>query len=173
MLAVTKITTTYSPREDRIRLAMASKDGETLILWLSQRLVNHFIVEICRWLEAQVANVGGESLQDRTVRIAASMAQETAVANIVPAKPVEPKSQPDEWLVSNIKCSLAEGAVKLVFTTDGDRDVARTTYSSDAMRQWLHIFHRIYQRAQWATSAWPQWFIDAEAQTPPTQRQLH
>ena len=172
-LAITKLTTTYSSSQDRICLAMASADGRSLALWLTQRLANRFVDQICNWLKSNAAGVTQTALPETAAAIASSMAQGRAVANIAPTPPVNLEHRPNQGLIENINCKLARGGAQLTFSIEGGREVATTTYSADAMRQWLHMLHRAYVQAEWPLAAWPHWFLDAVSDQPPGERQLH
>lgn len=51
-----RITTEYIDHEDRLRLAGEDAQGQTTVLWLTQRLLNRLIPHLCQWLEQQGGN---------------------------------------------------------------------------------------------------------------------
>ena len=54
MRVLHRLTTDYVEEEDRIRVSGASANGDTVVLWLTQRLLNRLVPHLTAWLAAQI-----------------------------------------------------------------------------------------------------------------------
>ena len=55
MATLQRITTEYIDQEDRIRLTGELAHGATVVLWITQRLLNRLIPHLTAWLSRQIA----------------------------------------------------------------------------------------------------------------------
>jgi hypothetical protein len=145
MTILQRITTEYIEAEDRVRLSGASPSGETVSLWITQRLLSRLLKVILNWT-AEGDN-GHQAIKN-------AFAQQAARADLklqlsVPA-------QPSAVLVNAIDISQTVEALTMVFR--GAEDVVgQLTLQRSDVRQWLNILHDTWCRAEWPQDLWPDW----------------
>lgn len=187
MTRLQRLTTEYSEAEDRIRLAGEDAQGQTVVLWLTQRLMNRLIPHLCQWLEEHsgfgTAGSSGTTATglarhaDIGQGIAQSFAQQAAAAVLPPQPPVQATDPTTQALVQSVDVSTAQEAVMLRFKVQGQKAAneqtetpAQVGMNAVALRQWLGIVYQQYLRATWPTRAWPQWMEEASRPEPPRVR---
>ncbi len=148
-----RITTQYVATEDRLRLSGETADGTTVVLWLTQRLMNLLAPQLTGWLERQDA-AGGEALQE--------FAQQAAEASLAPQPPVQATSPETEWRLITVDIALGPDGVTLILKSDDDIPRARLPMSTEALRQWLGIVRSQYVLGAWPTTAWPAWMDETQ-----------
>lgn len=160
-----RITTEYDEREDRIRVSGELADGRTVVLWLTQRLLNRLVPHLTAWLARQVAPASSiPSVQAIHQDIVQSFAQQAARAQLAPEPPVRASSPMASWRVDSVDIAQGEDAVALTFKGEAGEQVL-VTLSAQPLRQWLGIVYEQILRGQWPTTAWPAWMqADAPAQ---------
>ena len=164
MAELQRITTQYVETEDRLRLAGENADGEALVLWLTQRLINRLLPHLCAWLERQTpvddTHVYGAAVQAELIQ---SFAQQAAVVALAPQTPVRSTAQSRSWLVHAVDVTTGDQAVTLTFkdTAATGGAPATLTLADLPLRQWLTILHDQYAAAQWPLTVWPAWALDA------------
>jgi hypothetical protein len=151
-----RVTTEYVAAEDRVRLSGETGDDQTLVVWLTQRMLNLIVSHMIRWLEDKgVADgVDNELLQN--------FAQQAAEAALEHQQPVRAEATAAAWRVDEVDITTGSGGVVLTFKS-GDAQSARITMGADALRQWLGIVHGQYVNGAWSTHVWPAWMQDARA----------
>jgi len=152
-----RVTTEYVVTEDRIRLAGAAVDDQTVVLWLTQRLLNLMVPQLTGWLERQ----GASDLIDS--ELAQGFAQEAAEASLAPEPAVRAAPDEDGWLVDSVDIHTGTDGVVLAFKS-GDDAIASLTLLTEPLRQWLGILRGQYVQGGWPTSAWPGWMGETHAQ---------
>lgn len=159
-----RITTEYVTIEDRLRLSGATADDQTLVLWVTQRLMNLLAPQLTGWLERH-GGTGGEALQE--------FAQQAAQASLT-AEPVVKASASEATspAVSVDIVTRADG-VTLVFKAQDDTPLASLTFLVEPLRQWLGIVRNQYLAGGWPTSAWPAWMSEAHIAPPAQATALH
>lgn len=170
-----RITTAYSETEDRLRLAGKGAHGQTVVLWLTQRLMNRLVAHLCAWLDQHGNATTGTvatQLQGTAQSVAQSFAQQAAAAALAPKPPVQVAGQATQALVHSVDVSSHAQAqsITLRFKGQASHDPASDTQAevqaqlgmnATALRQWLGIVYGQYRVAQWPTGAWPQWMEEA------------
>jgi len=154
---IERVNTEYDPFEDRIKLIVGTKDDDTYIIWLTQKLLRKVFTHLFKWLaehlpespasrskDAQVAN----QLQD--------FAQQNAMANMRPGKPVDSQNTSRTWLVREMDIRKLEQGVVLVFKDEEHRE-ACLPLNSQQLRQWLVVVYHHWVKAEWPVDLWPQW----------------
>lgn len=160
-----RITTEYVATEDRLRLSGETADGTTVVLWLTQRLMNLLAPQLTGWLERQDA-AGGEALQE--------FAQQAAEASLAPQPPVQASSPETEWCVITVDIGQGPDGVTLILKSDGDARQVSLPMPTHALRQWLAIVRNQYVLGAWPTTAWPAWMDETHAlSTVQTSAALH
>lgn len=173
MADLQRITTEYIESEDRIRLSGELAPQATVVLWLTQRLVNRLLPHLLGWLEQQTGQGAmGDLFQ--------GFAQQAAMANLEQQPPVQSAPQSQAWLVHAVNLTAAAEGVRLTFRCAGDAsppdgsDAVGLTLHAQALRQWLGILHTQYRKADWPLTGWPDWLMEGHTATGHTsQSMLH
>jgi hypothetical protein len=175
MIDLRHITVIYSTTEDRLRLSGEGEPGQTVTLWLTQRLLNRLIPELIRWLEKHTGQQLGKTLDaiPRSETLM-SFAQEKAQQQLPPHKPVEVKPQSQTWLVEEVNLRTSDMHTQFTFKS-ADNQTARLILNATALRQWLGLIHQAYGKAGWPQTIWPGWMAESTPakQTKPAGVVLH
>ena len=162
MTTLQRITSEYIESEDRIRLTAISNAEETLILWITQRLLVRLITHFLGWLEKEAPKVSWSSAIDTGAKSALQgMAQQSAVANLQNQSAVTANSESTTLLVKEIDIKMSEETVLLVFKCDDGRK-AELSFTIQQLRQWLGMIHQLWRQAEWPVSVWPDWMDDKQ-----------
>lgn len=146
-----RVTTEYVPVEDRIRISGETADGATIVLWLTQRLLNLLVPRLTSGLE-RLDSASDALLQE--------FAQQAAEASLPPQPAVEATAPAASWRVDSVDIlSGAEGAALTFRSEDGG--AARLSMATEHLRQWLGILRRQYGAAGWTDRIWPDWMDEA------------
>lgn len=157
MSTLQRITTEYVELEDRIRLSGELTSGDTVVLWLTQRLVNRLVPHLTAWLDRQVAPATSiPSVQAAHHDIVQGFAQQAARAQLAPEPPVRASSPQPGWRVDSVDIAQHEGAVVLTFKGEAQAS-ATLTLAAQPLRQWLGIVYAQCLRGEWPTAVWPGW----------------
>lgn len=170
-----RITTEFIDSEDRIRLCGEVAVNQSVVLWLTQRLLDRLVPYLLGWLEQQTGGSGGVGADVRA-EVVNSFAQQAAVASMERQAPVQAHSAQSAWLVHAVDVTVNEQTVRLTFkgpqatqpVADGSDALAQAcvTMQAQPLRQWLGILHEQCLRAGWASasadhtsprSIWPEW----------------
>lgn len=165
MTELQRLTTEYIEAEDRMRICGELASGETLVMWLSQRLLLRLLPHVFLWLEKQ----GGDSLP---VEIAQSFAQDAARAELTPEAPVLREEHSQEWLAEAVDLSFSQDALLLQFRAKPSHAVT-LNLASQPLRQWLNILHSLWSLAEWPTAVWPHWMESSQTHTGSTKTAVH
>lgn len=167
MPELTRLTTEYIVYEDRIRLSGATAEGDTLVLWLTRRLLDRMLPQLVGWLEGQgqpqTASSGPRAGGGLPNELVNTFAQQAARSQAKPQAPVRPNAASHAWLVHTLDLQRGPKAIRLVFKHPGGADVSPATLSlpAGAVRQWLNVLHDQYRRAGWPMDVWPAWVTEA------------
>lgn len=165
MNTLERLTTEYVESEDRIRLSGQLAQGDTVVLWLTQRLLNRLVPHLTAWLARQAAPVSSvPSLQAAHQDIVQGFAQQAALAQLAPAPPVRASSPVAAWRVDAVDIAQNEDAVLLTFKGEAGEPVM-LTLGAQPLRQWLGIVYEQVLRGEWSGVAWPAW-MEADAPAP-------
>jgi len=151
-----RVTTEYAPTEDRIRLSGETATGGTVVLWLTQRLLNLMVPRLTGWLESH----GGDALLQE-------FAQQAAESSLGAELPVS-AAESDGWCVMSVDIATGTEGVGLVFKSANNHQAARLTLSAEALRQWLGIVRGQYGTGAWPTTVWPAWMDETRLAPPQT-----
>lgn len=150
-----RITTEYVPDEDRIRLVGEVGDGTTVVIWLTQRLLQRLLAVLLQRLEQQSAHtLHAELLQ--------GFAQQAARAELTSQAPVQADDGNAPWLAHAVDIGQSDLGVSLTFKS-ADGASASLLLSDQHLRQWLNIVNDVTLLAQWPQDVWPQWLRDSAA----------
>ena len=172
MVNLQRITTEYVEVEDRIRISGEDEQAQTVVLWLTQRLLSQVILHLLGLIEKQSPTLDrAESTPAASSSLMQGFAQQAAEAELRPELPVKTESSSQSWLIREVDISLSpEGALLLVFKRDlgsveqqTEGGKARVTVEAKQLRQWLAIVRAQWQRAAWPSTLWPTWMDELPA----------
>jgi hypothetical protein len=161
-----RITTEYIDSEDRIRLCGESAPNETVVLWLTQRLLNRLVQHLLTWLEQQAGASGGMG-SDVRADLVHSFAQQAALASMEMQAPVQVRSAQSAWLVHSVDVTVNQQFVRLTFKGSDAGEQGAVLEASVSMQalpllQWLSILHEQCRRVGWVSpeainAVWHEW----------------
>lgn len=162
-----RVSTAYLENEDRLRLTGELADGDTVVFWLTQRLLNRLVPHLTSWLARQAgsfASMASPAIQSAHHDIVQGFAQQSARAQLKPEPPVRAASTAAGWRVESVDVAQGEAGVALTFKGEAGEQVVMTM-TTQPLRQWLSIVYEQVVAAEWPTTAWPAWMqADAPAQ---------
>jgi hypothetical protein len=165
-----RITTEYIELEDRLRLSGELASGDTVVLWLTQRLVNRLVPHLTAWLDRRVAPASSiPSVQAAHQDIVQGFAQQAARAQLAPEPPVRVASPTASWRVDSVDIAQREDAVVLTFKGEAQAS-ATLTLAAQPLRQWLGIVFEQCLRGEWPTAVWPGWLAQTRVSATPATR---
>lgn len=157
MSMLQRITTEYVELEHRIRLSGELTSGNTVVLWLTQRLVNRLVPHLTAWLEQQVVPASSiPSVQAAHQDIVQGFAQQAARAQLSPELPVRAAASLAGWRVDLVDITQSEEAMVLTFKGEAQAH-ATLTLAAQPLRQWLGIVYEQCLCGAWPTTMWPVW----------------
>ena len=160
MITLQRITSEYIESEDRFRLTAISDAEETIILWITQRLLIRLVAHFLGWLEKEAPKGSRSSaIGNETKSALQGMAQQSASANLQNQSAVTANSDSAALLVKEIDIKMSEEVVLLVFKCDDDQK-AELSFTIQQLRQWLGMIHQLWRQAGWPVSIWPDWMDD-------------
>jgi len=174
---VERITTRYSPTEDRMRIAGELPGGQTVVLWMSQRLLQRLLPRLFQWLqeygvtEDLLAQAAAPTVYADAIQ---RFAQQAAGQKLTPQPPVHTHAQTHQILVESVSLGASAPGIRLVFGGTGNAQPVGMVLGVQALRQWLIIVGRLWREAQWPPGIWPVWLQDSVApQSPSAMNVLH
>ena len=171
MAELQRITTLFVDSEDRIRLAGEDAAGQSLVLWLTQRLLGRLLPHLFAWLERRASPPSSNHADAARAEVLQSFAQLAALAALEPQTPVPSHAPSGAWLVHSVDIASTDQVVMLSFKDAGGiAEPATLTLPEQALRQWLNILHDQYAAAEWPLTQWPEWV--ARPPTAPTHAAL-
>lgn len=170
MSSLQRITTEYVEIEDRLRLVGELVNGATVVLWLTQRLVNRLLPHLISWLDQQLTLATSIApVQAAHHDIVQSFVQHAARAQLALEPPVLAAASQAGWRVDAV--DIAQGEDALVLTFKGEAQVSATlTLAAQPLRQWLGIVYEQCLRGVWSTTVWPAWMEQAQVSITPHTR---
>lgn len=146
------MTLTYVAAEDRMRLVGAEKNGDAVLLWLTQRLCNQMVRILTGFLE-KLAEARGVLAKDAVL----SFQQSTARQNLPSLPPVTAGPDATPALVRGIEVRQNGKRFVLAFKV-GKTTCAEIAFGVADLHRWLLALHGRYVKAEWALQCWPEWF---------------
>lgn len=152
-----RVTTQYDSAQDRFRVLGSTPDGDTLEIWITQRLLIRIIRVLVEWLEANSEPTTASRPQDPQVKSSVqNFAQQTASSSMPVTAPVEAKVETRSYLLGEVDIKKGDEHLVLVFKLP-ESEHAEVPFDATQLRQWLNIIHTQWQTAEWPQSAWPDW----------------
>ncbi len=161
-----RATTEYIDSEDRLRLSGTVDGQQTVVLWLTHRLLQRLLPPLLTWLDKRQPDAVPRA------DVLHSFAQQQAQSKLPRQAPVQAKAESQTWLVTSIDITSSDQAVRLIFK-GRQQEAAQLTLTPIQLRQWLGILHAGYRAAQWPLDAWPVWMAEGTAIRPPPAALLH
>jgi len=158
MAEITRYSLVYVAAEDRLALDAEDAEGETLRLWLTQRLCRGLVGALIPMLQKAAAR----RLPTQPDSTAQAWEQAAAMQDFGKVPAVRAGAESVTGLVQTVHISPAGGRVRLTFEFgDRSRVIAVTL---PALRQTLAVMHRQYVAAGWPLDLWPAWIADPAAE---------
>lgn len=159
-----RITTQFIDYEDRIRLTGQVGDGQTVVLWLTQRLLQRLVPHLFQWLEDRTVS----KVKDQPLRaqVQHSFVQQKARSELKPQAAILPDPVSLTWVVRSVDLKSGSHGAQLVFKGGHAGENATLGFSSKALRQWLGILHDQYRIATWSLAVWPEWMDESRPLKP-------
>ena len=150
-----RITSEYVAQEDRVRVSGECANGSTVVLWLTQRILNRLVPHLVGWLD-------GKAGAEPVAQVVQEFAQHTARAQLSAQAPVRAASAgAHSVLVHAVDMGFNGAGVALKFKDQADKVVACLQLQATPLRQWINILHDQYRQAGWPAGVWPQWVTGA------------
>jgi hypothetical protein len=171
MASFRRFTTQYRGDEDRILLTGEVSDGETVSLWLTQRLLLKTLPVLVDWLQKNNPvdlKTRDNSAQAREMAQVFTRKPVQAQAAAVPANPGGSTGAKEEdcqnngdlpVLVLSVDVNLNPKLLRLRFRQTDD-ELASLALNGSQLRQWLAVLHVLWKNAGWPGQLWPHWLRD-------------
>jgi hypothetical protein len=169
MKVLQRITTEYIDSEDRIRLSGETTPNQTVVLWLTQRLINRLVPHLLTWLEQQTVVSGGLGADLRS-DVINSFAQQAAMSSLEQQEPVQVHTAHSSFLVHSVDVTVNQEVLRLTFKGQPKSNPstpplgASVSMQTLPLRQWLSILHEQCRLGGWvpttpeaAGTVWPEW----------------
>ncbi|WP_342116660.1 hypothetical protein [Pseudoduganella sp. OTU4001] len=147
-----KVTTEFSPEEDRLRIAGVTEDGQQAVVWLTRRMLGMLLPLLVKQLDEQFLSATPEH-RDVLQEFAQQAAQDALDVGV---EPVKAQQDAMTLLPLNVDLATMENGLLLTFRTDPGTGF-RLPLSGDSLRQWLHILYKAHTAANWQLPQWPAW----------------
>jgi len=172
-VALQKITVTYSPEEDRLRLTAAAGEQQTVVYWITRRMLGVLLTPMFKWLEGRAGQGLGETNEtvQRSKEARLAMAQSKAQASMTNETPVAASPNSTNHLLSSVDVKTEPNRFLLLLPVEDAKGVI--PFEQESLLQWLNILHRIASQADWQLTQWPTWFIEGQTPQQATQKALH
>lgn len=156
-------------------LAGALPNGDTVLLWLTQRLLRRMLAPLTNWLEGQDAPQAtaapSSPAQALYAQAMQGFAQQAAWAQIAPEAPVPVDEEGAACLVRSVDLVASPQALQLVFHGPQGA-VAAMELQARSLRQWLGMVLGAWRQAEWPLDPWPAWLLES-ASAPASSAVLH
>jgi hypothetical protein len=150
LIKLKKVTVSYSPIEDRIRMTAQTESGDSIDFWLTLRLCREIVSVMAEQLSASVL----QKTQARHAPAVESFLQRGAASRRTKAPPVA--IEPSESHLLN-KVQIQAGKRGLFLRIPMGDGMAVLPFKYDEARQWLAILFKHFQIAGWPLDFWPDW----------------
>ena len=168
-----RITSEYIELEDRIRLAGITDDNQTIVLWLTMRLLRRLITHCLNLLEKNTPELKKTPAQNELSRKSVQhFVQKSAEQQIVEEAAVKVVENSPNQLPAEIDIKNDDVGVTIIFKGEFSSDYA-IYLNNQQLRQWLGMLHMIWQKAEWPNLVWPDWMSSSSAETVPDLTSIH
>ena len=175
-----RFTTQYKSAEDRFLLTGEDKEGATVSLWLTQRLLLKTVPVLVDWLQKYNSvdlTAADNSVQAQQLAKVFSrkpvVAEPPAVSGKADSATAPLEQAADPILVHSIDLNLNEKMLRMRFKHD-DQELGILAMNGSQLRQWLAVLHVLWKKGGWPAQIWPRWLIeDTKLATNKTQGAFH
>jgi hypothetical protein len=162
MKSLARVTSEFIEAEDRYKITGVCEDGETLIFWLTQRLLIRLITHCLVFLDSKSDEITQNSnINDQPKSNLRGFAQQQAEEELPVEDPVVAKHNSRSYLIEEIDLQFGDNGLLLVFK-EGMTKQAGLALNIQQLRQWLAIIHNVWQIAEWPMSIWPDWISTSD-----------
>jgi hypothetical protein len=154
IMRINHITTEYDQAEDRVRLAIASTEKQTYVLWLTRRLTERLVPVLVKDLKVEL---GDEEATPSDLQAAQLYAQLEARISKKPAKSVAVDAGASQGLVHEMKIKSTANGMRVIEFHCKDMEVAELVVKPAELRQWLEALRQAFVNGQWRNDVWPAW----------------
>lgn len=138
-----RFTTQYVDTEDRLRISGATSDGDVVVIWLVQRLLNRLMPRLAQWLTDHDNKLHSSSRTEELKRLQQ------------PAPAVDAASESISWLARSVDIASGDAGVALTFHGEAGQQ-ATIHLPAVPVRRWLGIVYAQYAKAEWPEDTWAQ-----------------
>lgn len=192
MKKLQKVTLQYVALEDRLLLLGVDEDGQTLRMWLTQRLLQRVLPVYFKVLGMEVGQGGSpahpskghpasdaaegghqnqpswEHRESLGSELMQGFAQQRARLNRPALAPVGVDPASPVFLIHKVDVGRIKEGAALTFVGESEDDKARLLLSGQAVRHWINGLYDVCVHAQWALTAFPDWVAEAANPSTPT-----
>lgn len=152
-----RVTTEFSPEEDRIRVAGQAEDGQEVVVWLTRRLLGLLLPVLLQHLDQQFATASPEHRD-----VLQEFAQQSACDALGGAEPVRAGQDAATILARDVDVTRAEDSVLLVFRNAAGA-ACQLPFTDENLRRWMQILYHAERNANWQLPQWPAWLTGENA----------
>lgn len=176
-----RITTEFSPLEDRIKLLSQIGAESSIVILLTRRLLSLVLPTLIERVDSSAgaapdssAATAGEATQAVAYqRMRQEFAQIAANSQLVPLAPVKAVQDSVALLPFAVDFKATKRALILVFREDGGT-MATLALEDVQLRQWLQILYKCAEReGGWQLPQWPAWLTGASYAKAPQGLAVH
>jgi hypothetical protein len=169
-----KITVTYSPEEDRLRLTADAGHDQTVVYWITRRMLGVLLSPMFKWLEqsAEKGISNDQLISERNREARLAMAQSSAQAKMQEESPVNALPDSQQFLLTSVDVKT-EAARFFLLLPLSDHQKGLIPFEQESLLQWLDIIHRIIGHASWQLPQWPNWFLEGQSPRKTEHKALH
>jgi hypothetical protein len=154
---IQRFTTIYSVAEDRLKLSIELKGGETKLLWLTRRLMERVIPELVKIIDRQARRRAMQQPSPTSFDNFQRKTQMQALGKITPQEAVLADRPDESVLVSAITLRQGPQGLSLIFLDGSKAPCVNVPFNEPLLRQWLVVLHQNYTVAGWKDAVWPDW----------------
>ena len=152
-----RITSEFIETEDRIKFTAKCENEQTLVLWVTQRLISRLIAHSLNWLEKETSELDRAVILDPESRSnLQGIVQQSARQTLSKQTAVVPEHDSQSFLVQEIDININNEGVLLLFKGSESKQ-AELAFNIQQLRQWLAIIRTLWGKAEWPMSLWPDW----------------
>ena len=168
-IVLTKVSLTYSPVEDRIRMTGQVNESDSRVFWLTLRICQKLVNAVGNFVEKASSIPTGSDKE-----LVLSFQQSAAMVRKAPSEPVVPPENASPSLIERVDVAYRKEQVLLSFLVP-DGTAAQFALTVQQARQWLGILRNQYRQAGWPMDVWPAWISGAEDKPMPSgaSQQVH
>ena len=180
---VKRVTMTYDPKEDRLRLSAVDTDGQALGAWLTQRMANALVTSLVECLDDAIeaepdiiagAKPASKSMAQLLGQAKADLQKSQADAESRGSVPARLPSPPatSEFVIERVRMRRVNGAYVLDLRwAGGSMSIGG---GQTWLRQFLRVIHKNYSKGGWPLNlVWPEWFGENAHRTVLDARQIN